>query len=39
MQYLVVNSKKPNIKKTIIAICHDLIEDTDISFSTVKEIF
>lgn len=39
MQYIVKNSKTPNIKKTIMSICHDLIEDTDISFSTLKEIF
>jgi len=38
-QYVIINSKKPSIKKTIIAMCHDLIEDTDISFSAVKEIF
>lgn len=39
MQYVLTNSKNPTIKKTIIAICHDLIEDTDISFWTLKEIF
>ena len=39
MQYVVTNSKNPTIKKAIIAICHDLIEDTDISFVTLKEIF
>jgi len=39
MQYVVINSKNPTIKKTIIAICHDLIEDTDISFWTLREVF
>lgn len=39
MQFTVFNSKNPTIKKTIIAMCHDMIEDTDISFSTLKDIF
>lgn len=39
MQYLIISSKNPSIKKTIIAICHDIIEDTDITFTTLKEIF
>lgn len=39
MQYVILNTKEPSIKKTLIAICHDLIEDTDIDFYTLKSIF
>lgn len=38
MESVIKNTKEPSIKKTLIAICHDLIEDTDIDFYTLKSI-
>lgn len=39
MDSVIKNTKDPSIKKTLIAICHDVIEDTDIDFYTLKSIF
>lgn len=39
MQYVIQHTKEHSIKKTLIAICHDLIEDTDVDFSTLRSIF
>lgn len=39
MQYVIQHTNEHSIKKTLIAICHDLIEDTDVDFSTLKSIF
>lgn len=39
MQYVIIHSRVPSIKKTLIAICHDLVEDTDVDFNTLRSIF
>lgn len=39
MQYVIVHSWVSSIKKTLIAICHDLVEDTDVDFNTLRCIF